>query len=151
MLPTPQVQAPVEALLEVAGYPDHAIASISFVFWHKLAKALTRLAQRCGRSRTSVANCLFSQAEVKQAQHNARVSMDMEASADDLAGHVRHTASAYTYVIHMAPFLPSTRSGFSSRSNSGGPGLGGQGGSMMDVTAVPTPEGEFPSQVKSIL
>lgn len=39
-----QVQEPVEAMLEVAGYPDHTIASISFNFWHKLSRNLSRCA-----------------------------------------------------------------------------------------------------------
>lgn len=37
----PQVQAPVEALLDVASHPDDAICSISFNFWHRLSRALT--------------------------------------------------------------------------------------------------------------
>uniref|UniRef100_A0A7S0WIF6 Importin N-terminal domain-containing protein n=1 Tax=Chlamydomonas leiostraca TaxID=1034604 RepID=A0A7S0WIF6_9CHLO len=72
-----EVQAPVEAMLEVAGHPDHTIASMSFNFWHKLAKALS--------------------------------------------------------------------SGFSPRSMTRGMSLGSggrPGGSMMDVTAAETPEGE---------
>jgi hypothetical protein len=32
----------VEAMLEVAGYPEHSIASISFAFWHKLSKQLSQ-------------------------------------------------------------------------------------------------------------
>ena len=31
----PQVRAPVEALLEVAAYPDFGICSMSFNFWHR--------------------------------------------------------------------------------------------------------------------
>lgn len=31
------VMEPVQALLEVAGYPDDDICSNSFLFWHKLA------------------------------------------------------------------------------------------------------------------
>lgn len=37
-----QVQAPVEAMLEVASHPDHAVASMSFTFWHRLSKTLNR-------------------------------------------------------------------------------------------------------------
>lgn len=37
-----QVQAPVEAMLEVAAYPEHSIASICFIFWHKLSKHLSQ-------------------------------------------------------------------------------------------------------------
>ena len=32
---------PVEALLDVAAYPDQAISSISFNFWHRLMRQLT--------------------------------------------------------------------------------------------------------------
>ena len=35
---TPQVLAPVEAMIEVALYQDYAISQMSFVFWNKLAK-----------------------------------------------------------------------------------------------------------------
>eukprot|EP00200_Dunaliella_tertiolecta_P006984 CAMPEP_0202382050 /NCGR_PEP_ID=MMETSP1127-20130417/40683_1 /ASSEMBLY_ACC=CAM_ASM_000462 /TAXON_ID=3047 /ORGANISM="Dunaliella tertiolecta, Strain CCMP1320" /LENGTH=1111 /DNA_ID=CAMNT_0048981157 /DNA_START=70 /DNA_END=3405 /DNA_ORIENTATION=+ len=37
-----EVQAPVEAMLDVAGYPEHSIASICFIFWHKLSKHLSQ-------------------------------------------------------------------------------------------------------------
>lgn len=37
---TPEVSQPVEAMLEVAAYPDFGIASMSFLFWAKLAKQL---------------------------------------------------------------------------------------------------------------
>ncbi|KAL4452442.1 hypothetical protein ABPG75_008104 [Micractinium tetrahymenae] len=37
----PQVSAPVEALLDVASHPDDSICSMSFNFWHRLARALT--------------------------------------------------------------------------------------------------------------
>jgi len=36
----PEVAALVEAMIDVAGYPDDAIAAISFNFWHSLAVAL---------------------------------------------------------------------------------------------------------------
>jgi transportin-3 len=39
--PPPQVSAPLEALLDVASHPDDAICSMSFNFWHRLARALT--------------------------------------------------------------------------------------------------------------
>jgi hypothetical protein len=39
--PLPQVSAPVEALLDVASHPEDAICSMSFNFWHRLARALT--------------------------------------------------------------------------------------------------------------
>jgi hypothetical protein len=29
-------------MLEVASHPDHAIASMSFTFWHRLSKTLNR-------------------------------------------------------------------------------------------------------------
>ncbi len=32
---------PVEALLDVAAYPDQAISGISFNFWHRLMRHLT--------------------------------------------------------------------------------------------------------------
>lgn len=37
---------PVEALLEVAAYPDQAISAISFNFWHRLMRRLT-LGEHC--------------------------------------------------------------------------------------------------------
>ena len=39
--PPAQVSAPVEALLDVASHPDDSICSMSFNFWHRLARALT--------------------------------------------------------------------------------------------------------------
>ncbi|KAG2431638.1 hypothetical protein HYH02_013215 [Chlamydomonas schloesseri] len=36
-----EVRAPVEALLEVAAYPDFSICSMSFNFWHRLSRFLT--------------------------------------------------------------------------------------------------------------
>ncbi|KAG2426913.1 hypothetical protein HXX76_012699 [Chlamydomonas incerta] len=36
-----EVRAPVEALLEVAAYPDFGICSMSFNFWHRLSRFLT--------------------------------------------------------------------------------------------------------------
>ena len=38
---SPDSMQPVEALLEVAAYPDQAISSISFNFWHRLMRQLT--------------------------------------------------------------------------------------------------------------
>ncbi len=35
------MSAPLEALLDVASHPDAAICSMSFNFWHRLARALT--------------------------------------------------------------------------------------------------------------
>ncbi len=38
---SPDSMQPVEALLDVAAYPDQAISSISFNFWHRLMRQLT--------------------------------------------------------------------------------------------------------------
>ena len=38
---SPDSMQPVEALLEVAAYPDQAISSITFNFWHRLMRQLT--------------------------------------------------------------------------------------------------------------
>ncbi|DBA80940.1 TPA: hypothetical protein ACH3X2_007160 [Trebouxia sp. C0005] len=38
---SPDSMQPVDALLEVAAYPDQAISSISFNFWHRLMRQLT--------------------------------------------------------------------------------------------------------------
>jgi hypothetical protein len=37
----PEAMRPVEALLEVAAFPDDGIAAMSFNFWHRLARHLT--------------------------------------------------------------------------------------------------------------
>lgn len=38
---SPDATQPVEALLDVAAYPDQAISAISFNFWHHLMRRLT--------------------------------------------------------------------------------------------------------------
>ena len=38
---SPDSMQPVEALLEVAAFPDQAISSISLNFWHRLMRQLT--------------------------------------------------------------------------------------------------------------
>ena len=37
----PEAMRPVEALLEVAAFPDDGIAAMSFNFWHRLARYLS--------------------------------------------------------------------------------------------------------------
>ncbi len=37
----PEVLPPVEALLDVAAHPEGEVHSVSFNFWHRLARALT--------------------------------------------------------------------------------------------------------------
>lgn len=37
---SPDAMQPVEALLDVAAYPDQAISAISFNFWHRLMRRL---------------------------------------------------------------------------------------------------------------
>ena len=37
---SPDAMPPVEALLDVAAYPDQAISTISFNFWHRLMRRL---------------------------------------------------------------------------------------------------------------
>ena len=49
---------PVQALLEVAAYPDQAISAISFNFWHRLMRHLTSG---------------FSQSQVDGQQHQSEV------------------------------------------------------------------------------
>ncbi|GBF90722.1 hypothetical protein Rsub_03023 [Raphidocelis subcapitata] len=47
---TPEVQGPVEALLEVAAHPDPDIHSMAFPFWYKLSKWLRQPEPRPSRS-----------------------------------------------------------------------------------------------------
>ena len=38
---TEDAMQPVQALLEVAAYPDDSICAISYTFWHRLSRRLT--------------------------------------------------------------------------------------------------------------
>jgi len=47
---SPEVQPPVEALLEVAAHPDPEIHAMAFPFWYKLSKWLRQADSRPSRS-----------------------------------------------------------------------------------------------------
>lgn len=76
---SPDAMQPVEALLDVAAYPDQAISAISFNFWHHLMRRLTL------------------------PEHSAAVRRDAEvitSHSQDPAGNTRSAVSPHPSCLH---------------------------------------------------
>ena len=74
---SPDAMQPVEALLDVAAYPDQAISVISFNFWHRLMRRLTL------------------------GEHYADVRQDAEVHSRDPAANARPAVSLQPLHLHM--------------------------------------------------
>jgi len=73
----PETRLPVEAMLEVAGYPDFTICSISFNFWSKLARQLRPTAFSPSRSSSMMVPVQDMASNIESAPAGEDLPMDV--------------------------------------------------------------------------